>query len=170
MVAEDRPSLLHILTLHYSDLVRHLTRKLGSAASAKDVAQDTYLRLQHVSPDTHVQSPRAYVFRIADNIAVDHLRSEASRARYITSSEVPDQAVDEPLPDRVIDYRQRLTILEQAIAELPPKCREVFLMHKYDDLTHVEIASELGISRSMVEKHVMKALAHCRSRLGDLLD
>ncbi|PYE86501.1 sigma-70 family RNA polymerase sigma factor [Phyllobacterium leguminum] len=170
MVTDEKSPLLHMLTLHYADLVRHLTRKLGSAASARDVVQDTYLRLQHLPAETPVHSPRAYIFRVANNIAVDHLRSEASRARYFTSALAPDQALDEPPADSVIDYRQRLEILEKAVAELPDRCREVFLMHKFDGLSHMEIAGELGISRSMVEKHIMKALSHCRDRMADLLD
>ncbi|EJN02484.1 sigma-70 family RNA polymerase sigma factor [Phyllobacterium sp. YR531] len=170
MVVDAKDSLLGALTSHYGELLRHLTRKLGNAASAKDAVQDTYLRLQHVPSDTQVHSARAYVFRVANNVAIDHLRSETSRARYFSSAEPADQVLDAPLPDKIIDYRQRLTILEQTIAELPEKCREVFLMHKFDGRGHADIARELNISRSMVEKHVMKALAHCRDRMSDLLD
>jgi RNA polymerase sigma factor (sigma-70 family) len=170
MVADTRSSLLDMLTLHYGELVKHLTRTLGSASAATDVAQDTYLRLQNVPAGMDIQSPRAFVFRVANNLAIDHLRKEASRARYFTSTDIPDRATDAPLQDRVLDFRQRLVLLEQAIAELPPKCREAFLMHKYDGLSHTEIAKELHISRSMVEKHIMKALAHCRDRLSNFLD
>ncbi|MGH6860328.1 MAG: sigma-70 family RNA polymerase sigma factor [Phyllobacterium sp.] len=170
MVVDTETSLLHVLTLHYDELVRHLTRKLGNAVVATDVAQDTYLRLQSVPAGIDIQSPRAFIFRVADNLAIDHLRKEASRARYFTTEQIPERAMDAPLQDRVLDYRQRLALLEQAIAELPPKCRETFLMHKYDGLSHAEIARELHISRSMVEKHIMKALAHCRDRLSSVLD
>lgn len=170
MVVDVKNSLLSALTLHYGELVGHLTRKLGNAASAKDAAQDTYLRLQHVPAEIPIRSPRAYIFRVANNVAIDYLRSETSRARYFTSAEIPERALDAPLADKVIDYRQRLAILEQAVAELPDKCREVFLMHKFDGFSHAEIAKELNISRSMVEKHVMKALAHCRDRMADFLD
>ncbi|GGB02886.1 RNA polymerase sigma factor [Brucella endophytica] len=170
MVTDEKSPLLHMLTLHYADLVRHLTKKLGNAASARDVAQDTYLRLRHLPAETLVLSPRAYIFRVANNIAVDYLRAETSRARYFTAENGHDQPLDEPLPDSVIDYRQRLKILEQAVDELPDKCREVFLMHKFDGLSHAEIANALGISRSMVEKHIMKALSHCRDRMAGLLD
>ncbi|MNL68404.1 putative RNA polymerase sigma factor FecI [compost metagenome] len=72
--------------------------------------------------------------------------------------------------DRVIDYRQRLAALERVIADLPSRQREVFLMHKFDGLSHSEIAAELGITRSAVEKLIMKALAACRDRLDGLLD
>ncbi|MBX8814512.1 RNA polymerase sigma factor, partial [Ochrobactrum sp. MR34] len=53
---------------------------------------------------------------------------------------------------------------------LPPRQRDVFLMHKFDGLSHTEIAQKLGITRSGVEKLIMKALAHCREHLGKHLE
>lgn len=67
--------------------------------------------------------------------------------------------------DAALERRERLRLLAHAIAELPPRRREVFLLHKIDGLSHSQVAERLGISRSKVEKHVMKALAHCRDRL-----
>ena len=76
--------------------------------------------------------------------------------------DVPDGV---PFPDTVIDYQQRLAILRNAVDELPPRCREVFMLHKFKGLSHAEIASCLSISRNMVEKHSIRGLAHCRDRL-----
>ncbi|MGH8547062.1 MAG: sigma-70 family RNA polymerase sigma factor, partial [Methylococcales bacterium] len=61
--------------------------------------------------------------------------------------------------------RQKLEILDRAVAELPPKCRQVFLLRKVEQLSHAEIAERLGISRSMVEKHLHRAMMHCRDRI-----
>ncbi|WP_304608564.1 sigma-70 family RNA polymerase sigma factor [Inquilinus sp. Marseille-Q2685] len=171
MAEQDRSSLLALLTRHYQELLRHLTRRLGSASAAADVAQDTWLRLRRAETVPELQNPQAYLFRIADNLARDRLRSDAARARTLLPAELgDDRPSDAPGAESVLDHRQRLQVLERAVAELPPKCREVFLLHKFDGLGHGEIAARLGISRSMVEKHVMKALAHCRDRMRDLLD
>lgn len=167
MAAKDRSLLLDALAIHYAELVRHLVRRLGSASSAADVAQDMFLRLRQLPEGTRPRSPRAYLFRVADNLAIDRLRAEASRARYLVADDGVDRPDAAPGPERVLDARQRLRALERAVAELPPRCREVFLLHKIDGLGHAEIARRLGISRSMVEKHVMRALAHCRDRLAD---
>lgn len=171
MAAQNRTFLLSAFARHYDELVRRVTRRIGSRTAANDVVQDTFLRIYATSPTAEIASPTSYLFRVADNLAIDHLRQEASRAGVISFD--PDQeavAAREPSPEQALDYKQRLKVLEAAIAELPPRQREVFLLHKFDGLSHGEIADRLGISRSMVEKHVMKALAHCRDRLGELLD
>ncbi|MDI4665502.1 sigma-70 family RNA polymerase sigma factor [Xanthobacter autotrophicus] len=156
---------------HYDELLRHVARRIGNPAMARDVVQDTFLRIHASAPSAEIASPSAYLFRVADNLAIDHLRQEAVRSRLVTAEvEYEGVAAPEPSAEHALDYKQRLRVLDAAIAELPPKCREVFLMHKFDGLSHGEIAERLGISRSMVEKHVMKALVHCRDRLADLLD
>jgi len=66
--------------------------------------------------------------------------------------------------------RYRLRILAAAVDDLPPRCREVFLMSRLDGLGNGEIAGRLGISRNMVEKHIIKAMMHCRRRLDTLKD
>ncbi|MFG1472850.1 sigma-70 family RNA polymerase sigma factor [Xanthobacter agilis] len=171
MAPKNRTFLLSAFTGHYDALVRRVTRRLGNSAAASDVVQDTFLRVYATSANAEIASPAAYLFRVADNLAIDHMRQEAARARVIAAD--PDQEdvpSREASPERALDYKQRLEVLNAAIAELPPKCREVFLLHKYDGLSHSEIGERLGITRSMVEKHVMKALAHFRDRLAGLLD
>lgn len=168
---KNRIFLLSAFTRHYEALLSHVSRRIGNPAVASDVVQDTFLRIQASVPATEVASPTAYLFRVADNLAIDHLRQETARARHFSpDADYEAVAAPEPSPEHALDYKQRLQRLEAAIAELPPKCREVFLLHKFDGLSHGEIAEQLGISRSMVEKHVMKALAHCRDRLAGLLD
>jgi RNA polymerase sigma-70 factor (ECF subfamily) len=65
------------------------------------------------------------------------------------------------------DHSLRLELLERALAELPAVCRDSFLLRKLDGLTHVQIAERLGISRSLVEKHIVNAMKHCRVRMRE---
>ncbi|TWT03762.1 sigma-70 family RNA polymerase sigma factor [Reyranella sp. CPCC 100927] len=167
MAAADKTSLLALLAAHYGDLLRYLTRRLGSATTAADVAQDTYLRLRGAATVSDIANPRAYLFQVAGNLATDRLRSDQAHQRRLSHLAQHAERVERRDPEVTLDYKQRITRLAQAIDELPPRCREVFLMHRFDGLSHPDIAARLGISRSMVEKHVMKALAHCRDRLSD---
>lgn len=64
------------------------------------------------------------------------------------------------------EQQQRLSHLAAALAELPPRRREAFVLHKFDGLSQVEVAERMGISLSMVEKHIASALLHCKRRLG----
>ncbi|NWJ25347.1 sigma-70 family RNA polymerase sigma factor [Rhizobium sp. Td3] len=170
MAGEKKKSIFESFAASYEELLRHLSRRLGRDADAADVLQDTYLRLQNIPTETDIKNPRSYLFRMADNSAMDHIRGKRSIERYFSSEETPDSADEKPSPERIVDYRQRLDRLQQAVSELPQRQRQVFLMHKIDGLSHAEISRELGITRSAVEKLVMKALAHLRDRLGDLID
>ncbi|WP_019643472.1 RNA polymerase sigma factor [Novispirillum itersonii] len=164
----DRASLLGLLIRHYDDLTRRLTRRMGSPAAAQDVVQDTYMRVSSLTNVPDLDNPRAYLYRVAGNIALDHLRAESREARRHLPAEALDgQPSDHPGADAVAEQRQRLARLNAAINDLPERCRAVFLLHKIDGLSHAEIARRLGISRSAVEKHIIRALAHCRDRLVD---
>lgn len=167
MTERDRASLLGLVAVHYEELMRRLTRRLGNAHAAADVAQETYLRLEGLAAVPELRNGRAFLFRIADNLAIDHQRGQAARGRRFAAIDDYDhQPSAEPDPETALVHKQRLRSLALAVDELPPKCREVFLLHKIDGLSYGEIAGRLGISRSGVEKHMMKALAHCRDRVG----
>ncbi|MEL5879205.1 sigma-70 family RNA polymerase sigma factor [Cereibacter sphaeroides] len=167
---DDPHGVFGALMSGYDRLSRHLTRRPGTLCDAQDVMQDAWLRLAKVQDVEEMSSPAAYVGQVVRNLAIDRLRAQRVRERHFTAAEVHDQPADLPSAERIVDFRQRLARLEEIVAELPPRQRQVFLLHKFDGLSHSEIATRLGISRSAVEKLIMKALAQCRDGLGDLLD
>jgi RNA polymerase sigma-70 factor (ECF subfamily) len=120
--------------------------------------------------DAHVENPRSYLFRIADNLAIDHLRRNAQKTRYFVDTEEPDAPANEPSQEETADYRQRLQMLRRAVAELPPRQRMAFQLHKIEGLSYTEVGARMGIGRTAVEKLIRKAFAHCRDRLDGLLD
>jgi RNA polymerase sigma factor (sigma-70 family) len=154
----------------YHELVRHLTLKLRSRSDADDVAQETFLKISRMAGDTVVDNPRSYLFRMADNAAIDHLRRQKVRQRLASGEPATEQPADAPSPEEQVDYRQRLVLLARIVDGLPLRQKQAFVLHKFDGLGHQEIAVELGISRSAVEKLLMKALATCRDRLGEHLE
>lgn len=170
MTDSNRKIILHILLTGYSDLARHLTRRFGRGSDVDDILQDTYLKLQKIPADAVIGNPRSYLYRLADNLAKDRVRGAAARERYMSGDVMPDVAEDRPSPEHEADYRQRMLILEKAVRELPDRQRQVFLMHKFDGMSYGDIAIQLGISKSAVEKLMMKALVRCRDRLDGLLD
>ncbi len=74
-------------------------------------------------------------------------------------------APDRPQVDRVAD-QDALVRLRRAVARLPPKCQLVFMLSRFDGLSHRQIASKLGISAKMVEKHIARALIACQAAVG----
>ncbi len=70
-----------------------------------------------------------------------------------------------PGQERTLAAKQEFVMLCGAIRNLPPKCRQAFILHRFYDLTYPEIAAEMGIARHTVERHMVKALARCRRQL-----
>lgn len=151
---------------YYGELLRFLTAKLGCREQAADVVQDTFLRVRGLKDLAGVVQPRAFLYKTAVNLSVDLFRRQRIRAERMTpldrTEELQSMATRQ---DDAVEAKERVQLLYEAIAELPPKCRQVFLLHKFMELSHADIAGRLGISKNMVEKHVMKAMTHCRRRV-----
>jgi RNA polymerase sigma-70 factor (ECF subfamily) len=156
---------------HHTQLTRALTRAFGCETLACDAAQDAYLRMLRYRA-APIDNPKAYLFRSAFNALSDQAARERRRP---DSSHSMDEFAErmpsaEPQPEKTVCDRQRLHLLSEAIDALPPRCREVFLMSRMDGLGNAEIAERLGISRNMVEKHIVRALVACRARLDEAAD
>jgi RNA polymerase sigma factor (sigma-70 family) len=152
----------------YGELIGFVRARVRSSAIAADIVQDTYLRAT-ASPHHHtLDNPRAFLYQVAGNLVVDHLRQQRSRGQYLIEATVPeDEHPEMPSPETQLADRQRLQALLVAVDELPPRCKEVFILRKFEDLEPDEIARRLGISRNMIEKHLRHALLHCRRRLDE---
>lgn len=147
-------------------LMRVVRRIVGNRATAEDVVQDTFVKLLRRAPAEGVANARSYLAKSASNLAIDYLRRERAHARRFVSGEPADSEVcPRPLPDAIVQGRQELAILMSAVQQLPPKCRIVFILYREHELTMKEIATHVGISEKTVEKHIMRAMVHCRGRL-----
>ncbi|MGZ4992617.1 MAG: RNA polymerase sigma factor [Methylobacter sp.] len=149
---------------HQKDLMQFLTYKVRCAETAADLTQETYLRIAHHPDADNIENMRAYLFRIANNLALDYLRSQTRRYRHDAGPATEDMICRQPEPDAVLSDRQQLEFLEQIIYDLPPKCRAVFLMSRVEGKSYNEISNELAISPRTVESHMRKALDQIRKQ------
>jgi RNA polymerase sigma factor (sigma-70 family) len=140
-----------------AELKRVLFRRCGCMETAADIAQETYQRLLHGGLLQQADNPRALMHKIAANLATDYERRSAVRDRYAIENQGLCET-DQVVPERILASQQRLYRLSLAIKELPPKCQQVFVMRKFEEISQTEIAERLGISRNMVEKHLRHAL------------
>lgn len=149
---------------YYTELLRFLARKLGNSHDAADVAQEAYARVLDRNGSCAIVQPRAFLFRAALNLCTDLYRNR--RGSQVMPLDAAAEAVrcEAPLQDERLYRRQQLARLERALQELPPACRQAFLMRQVEGMSHDEIANSLGISVDMVHKHLTRALRHCRSR------
>jgi len=137
-------------------LRRFVRSRVASRHDAEDVIQEAYLRVLRYSAEHVVESEERLLFSAARNLAVDDSRRRKVRERKVADCAVL-AAEDSPPTDEVVDARQRLKHVETAIALLPVRCREIFLMHRIDGMSYSEIARSVGISVSAVEKHIARA-------------
>jgi RNA polymerase sigma factor (sigma-70 family) len=152
---------------HVSELGRVLSQRLREPSDVSDVIQEVWLKLLTLPSALSIRHPRAFLFRIGMNLAMDRLRRHSAHVRrHAELDEDNDQLALLPTQEVTLQARQQLQLLNQAINELPPKCRRAFVLHKLKYWPHKEIAQHMGISQNMVERHVMKGLSHCRGRLN----
>lgn len=160
-----------LLSVYFSKreaIERFLAARLGNREEAEDVLQELFLKLKRLELTGEVRDPAAYLFRAALNLARDH-RRERQRARTREADWVDSSSpgrVEAPVAEAAFAARQRLEAIRRALDELSPQCRRVFLLHKFEGLSHEEVAQRAGISRSTVEKHMHTALRHLIARLG----
>lgn len=152
---------------HFDELRLYLARKLDCPEAGRDAAQDIFLRLLVKPPMAPIHSPRGFLLRTARNFAIDLLRAGNSRPVLVPIEDHEDTLLD-PVSDpaRIVEARQRLHALASGIETLPPKCRNVFFLHRFEGLTQDEIAGRVGISAKMVEKHLARAMLHLRRQWG----
>ncbi len=152
----------------YDELARFLTRKLGCKDLAAELVHETYVRIMTAQPTEPITNPRAFLFKTAANLAIDHQRKAGYRTTVNSDGEHSIEIVDPaPSAETMVFNKQQIDVLMQAVGELPPKCREVFILHKFKHLSYAEVAKRLEISRSTVVKHMVKALDYCKRRVED---
>jgi RNA polymerase sigma-70 factor, ECF subfamily len=167
--AQESPLLASFIN-HQQDLLSFLSFKMRCAETAEDLVQETYLRIANYPDPNAIDNPRAFFFRIADNLALDHLRKRAVRDRFTvrdinSEKEVSRAAASHALePVVAVNAIQQLERLEQLIADLPPIRQQVFLLSRVEGLNYKAIALKLGISERTVENHVYKALKTLKER------
>ncbi len=137
-------------------------RRFRNAADAADATQETFLRMLDAPSKTIIENPQAYLFQIAKSVARITSARLAADSDLFLPAIVENQAEDAPDPERIVNGRQSLILLARAIENLPVRCQEVFILSRLHGLSNGEIAAKLGVSRNMVEKHIIKALMHCR--------
>ena len=152
----------------YADILYFLRKRTDNASDAADMTQDVFTQWLDYRDRAKVEQPRAFLFQMARNLLRDHWRKQ--KVRHTAH---PDHAAMdiEPVTDEQHDPMaaalrlQRLEQLKEVLAELSPRRREALMLHRFEGLSQAQIATRMGISTSMVEKHIACALLHCKRRL-----
>ena len=154
--------LVDFFNNRHLQLQKYLFWQVRSHDIAEELAQETYLRFLKQSGTPQILDLNAFLFTIAANLARDHLRSskrKQSRNFVPLDTEIADS---KPNTEDIIAKQCLEAQLQQAIASLPEKTREVFLLYRADELSYKQIAVQLAISERTVEYHLRQAMLHCR--------
>ncbi|MCD2529653.1 RNA polymerase sigma factor [Providencia huaxiensis] len=155
----------------YSQLVRFFLNRLDNSNDADDLSQDVFTLWLNRKEQTPVKESRAYLFKIANHVLIDHWRRNQRQTRSETSiDDVTHESHFEQSqadPSEILEHQQRIQRLSEALETLPPRRREAFLLYRFDGLSQSEIAERMEISISMVEKHIAAALVHCKKHLDN---
>lgn len=155
------------------NLLLFLAARTRCMATAEDLLQELYLKVAAVeADDADVRAPAALLYRMAANLMVDHVRSSQRSARrsadwrretrpFVGAEEVSGET---PADEAVIS-RERLRLLAEAVAALPPQMGKAFRLHKLEGLSQKETAQAMGVSVKMIEQHIQAAVRQLSARL-----
>ena len=158
---------MHDIYIRYrSELCQYVIRKVGvSQIEAEDVVQNAFARIAEI--DFHsIQNHRAFLYKTSYNIAIDLKRHGQVRQKHVeqvTSHDLP--TVEELGPERIFEGSRQLGIITGALWGMPKKRRQLLMMSRFEGLSYAEIARRVGLSETVVRKHISKALADCQKAL-----
>ena len=146
---------LEAIFLHNRAALLRFLAARGAGADAEDLVQELWVKLT-AAPGGPVREPLAYLYRMADNLMIDRARARQRQQRR-------DEAwhetamIDSPGAERGLVDREALARVERGLAALPPRTLAIFRRYRLDGIRQQEIAAEMELSLSAVEKHLQRA-------------
>jgi RNA polymerase sigma-70 factor (ECF subfamily) len=139
-------------------LRRLLRRRGASADDVDDLIQDAFLRLQIYCREHEVRQPEAFLVRTVLNLATDRRRYQVHTQQATEAVKALQFVCSSPPADDVLAAQQRLLRMKAGLDQLSPRRREVFVLNRIEGYSFPQIARQLGITLSAVEKHAAKAV------------
>lgn len=156
---------------HSSALVRFLTRRMKSREDAEDIAQAAYLRLYTLDDIDHLSNAKAFLFQVAANMSIDQIRREVLHKNYV-DKEIGKVARDPSASatttpetislERELEAKETLCLVHSTLEALPQNARQAFILSRNRGWTYSQIASQMGVSVSSVEKYILEVLKQLR--------
>lgn len=163
----SRQGFLHdIYGRYWQELCHYFMSRYGEGPpEPQEIVQEAFTHFAALQDPQSVDNPRAFLYRTAINIAIDHKRKVTRHHRLLAadSSFLGQDACDELSPERVTLGKDELQILEAAIMTLPERDRTFFLLNRLEDVSFAEIARRTGMSASGVRLIVERALETCQT-------
>lgn len=160
--ASSRPGWLAC----YDELIGAWTRRSGNRHDAEDAAHDAIEQLLKADGSVAAKA-RGYLFQVAGHRLIDRWRRQ-SREQHVSLDELAED--DQPAvadPEAPLRAARLADDLARVLGELPPKCRQAFVLNRIEGWTQAEVATYMGLSKNMIERYVMRAIEHVQARLRE---
>lgn len=152
---------------HFGELRAFILRRVGCRELASELTNETFIRILDYKSPEPIQNQRAFLYRVAGNLSIDHHRSKREETICLEDlGEGEHPSTDLHDPARVLSARQALERLRVAVEALPPQCRRAFILFKFEGRSHAEIAAEFGVTKNAVEKLLIRALVQLRKQMA----
>lgn len=165
---EDKP-LSDLYGRYRKELIAFVRLKFGGGPpEPEDVAQQAFMNFAALGSRTAVLNPRAFLYRTAHNIVINHRKHERIGRQFFESAPAAHEiceARDDFNPEVVLLGKEQYSLIEGVIRAMPRKRRQFLLLNRIEGLSYAEIARRVGLSESVVRKHVALAVRECGSIL-----
>lgn len=159
-----------LMAVYWAPLVRWAARELGDEDMARDLIQETFVQVwQRRSRWASKGSPRAYLFCITRNLVIDERRRRKVRSRWLLRNR-HNEPRRPATPADDLDAVRLWEAYQRALAKLPERRREAFLLVYVQGLSHVEVAEVMQVSPQTVANQIVSAVRQLRESLGPLID
>jgi RNA polymerase sigma-70 factor (ECF subfamily) len=163
--SDDDGALQLLFTAHYAMVCQTIRRFVNDSDTSEDLAQEVFIRFWEKRHQIHITSSlTAYLRQMAVNEALGYLR----RQRFFEEVEPTIEAIETD-PVQGLLYEDLHAALHAGMTHLPPKCRMVFELSRFEGLSYAEIAEQTGTSIKTVENQMGKALKILRVHLKRFL-
>jgi RNA polymerase sigma-70 factor (ECF subfamily) len=149
---------------HEASLRAFLHERFRELPDPDDIVQEAYARVLRARSRQELTNPKSYLFTIAFNLATDVFR----RQRVVREDDLanfPELPVYYQDPSECSAREHKLQLLEKALDALPDRCRQVFVLKRFQGLSYEEISARMGISHNTISAHMMTAVAKMRDYL-----
>lgn len=162
-------ALTTLMIVERASLIRRAERIVGNRSDAEEVAQALWFKIQQIEDHPPILRKRAFLFRLASNLALDVRRSGLRQAQvHDQVSALLSERDDAPGPDRIVDSTAVLERVKRAAQALPEPTKSIFRLNRFEGVSHKMIAQRMGVSTTTVENHIRRALdALARARDGN---
>jgi RNA polymerase sigma factor (sigma-70 family) len=161
---------------HYRRAIAKVVARIVRPHDVEDIVQETYIRIYQAAQKERIFHPRSFMVRTARNLALNHLaRSDAlnylaeTLVHHEADSESPPSpeelapAANGESPDERLQAEQEFLLFCRSVRDLPLQCRRAFILRKVYGISQREVAKQLGLSESTVEKHIAKGITAARA-------